>query len=555
MHLRDHAGQAAPRRLLRIVEDEPGAEPQADLSAGRYAVGVAGVLALAFLVRLSFTLRSDFPLNDGALFYVMVRDIQNNGYALPAFTSFDNTRIPFGYPPLTFYLAGAVDALTPMGLLGAFRWLPLAGSTLIVAAFAPLARSLMRTRVAALTATMFFAMLGPAFIWMVMGGGLTRSFGFVFAVLTMWQAHEMYARRTYWRIPVVSVVAALAVTSHLEMAWLAAFSSALFFAVLGRNRAGVVCSAGVALATLALSAPWWATVVAHHGIEPFRAAAASGNYPLTGPILLIQYDVAFEPLFAIVGALGLLGVVTSLTRRQYLLPMWLVTVAVLDARALPTSATVPLAMLAAVGLLDALLPIAMHPAGIGSLLSRERHGGVTAVSASPAFLPGVVATVVACYVILSAFITGPKILTGLTRDERDAMTWAGQNTPADSHFAVITGDAWAVDRTSEWFPVISGRASLATVQGREWISGQFRRSQEQYTSLQDCALADGDCLYAWSAATDKQVDYVYIARIAPRVPQFERDPCCTSIRLALARDSRFTLVFDGPGATIYRAAR
>jgi hypothetical protein len=52
----------------------------------------------------------------------------------------------------------------------------------------------------------------------------------------------------------------------------------------------------------------------------------------------------------------------------------------------------------------------------------------------------------------------------------------------------------------------------------------------------------------------KHADYVYIARIAPRVPQFETKVCCTSIRLALARDARFTRVFDGPGATIYQIA-
>jgi hypothetical protein len=86
------------------------------------------------------------------------------------------------------------------------------------------------------------------------------------------------------------------------------------------------------------------------------------------------------------------------------------------------------------------------------------------------------------------------------------------------------------------------------------VSGQFHPRQNQYVSLQDCALADGDCLYAWSAATGKQPDYVYITHIAPRIPHFETAPCCLSIRLALARDSRFAPVFEGPGATIYRVS-
>lgn len=554
MHIRQRATKAAPRPLLQVVTNEGAVDDAADLSRARYVAAVAGVLALAFVLRLSYTLRSDFPLNDGALFYAMARDIQNNGYALPAFTSFDNARIPFGYPPLMMYVAVVLDRLTPMGLLGALRWLPLAGSTLTVAAFAALARAMMRTRVAALTATLFFAMLGPTFVWMIMGGGLTRSFGFVFAVLTIWQAHEMYTRRTYWRIPAVSVLAALTLTSHLEMAWLAAFSSALFFLTYGRHRAGVICSLSVALGAAAVSAPWWVTVLVHHGIGPFRAALDSGSYPLAGPILLIQYNIAAEPLFAILGALGLLGVIASLSRRQYILPLWLVAIAVLDPRAFPTSSTIPLAMLAAVGVHDALLPLVMQPRGVGSL-PRHYGTGATVGVTPPAILAGAMATVIVCYVILSAFITSPKLLTGLSHDERDAMTWAGQNTPAGSRFAIITDDGWAVDRTSEWFPVISGRESLATVQGWEWMNGQFHVRQDQYMSLQDCALADGDCLYAWAAANGKQLDYVYIARIAPRVPQFETKPCCGPIRQALAHDARFARVFDGPGATIYQQLR
>ncbi len=545
MYLRQRTTKAPSRPPLQVVPNDHPIDDAADLSRARYMAAVAGVLVLAFVLRLSYTLRSDFPLNDGAMFYTMARDIQNNGYALPAFTSFDNAQIPFGYPPLMMYAAGVLDRLTPMGLLGALRWMPLAGSTLIVAAFAPLARAQMRTRAAALTATLFFAMLGPTFVWMIMGGGLTRSFGFVFAVLTIWQAHEMYTRRTYWRIPVVSGLAALVLTSHLEMAWLAAFSSVLFLAAHGRHRAGVICSLSVAFGAAALSAPWWATVIGHHGFAPFRSALDSGSFPAAGPILLLQYNVATEPLFAIMGSLGLLGIVTSLVRRQYLLPVWLAAVAVLDPRAFPTSSTMPLALLAAVGFHDALLP----------MVAQRSRGDSPRAALPPAVLPGAIAIVVVCYVILSAFITSPKLLTGLTPDERDAMSWAGLNTPAGSRFAVITGDGWAVDRTSEWFPVLSGRESLATVQGWEWVSGQFHPRQNQYVTLQDCALADGDCLYAWSAATGKQPDYVYITHIAPRIPHFETAPCCLSIRLALARDPRFALVFEGSGATIYRVSQ
>lgn len=169
----DHAARHdAPRPpRLSVVERTapPAPEPSQELSDRRYLAAVAGVIALGFIVRLSYTLRSDFPLNDGALFYQMIRDIQANGYRLPAFTSFNSEGIPLAYPPLPFYVTGFVVDATPMGLLGALRWLPLIASTLAIPAFFLLARAELRSRTNALVATFLFSMLGPAFTWMLMG--------------------------------------------------------------------------------------------------------------------------------------------------------------------------------------------------------------------------------------------------------------------------------------------------------------------------------------------------------------------------------------------------
>lgn len=541
----DHAARHdAPRPpRLSVVERTapPAPEPSQELSDRRYLAAVAGVIALGFIVRLSYTLRSDFPLNDGALFYQMIRDIQANGYRLPAFTSFNSEGIPLAYPPLPFYVTGFVVDATPMGLLGALRWLPLIASTLAIPAFFLLARAELRSRTNALVATFLFSMLGPAFTWMLMGGGITRSFGYVFAILTMWQAREMYVRKSYRRAAIVGALAALTLASHLEMGWWTAFSCGLLFLAYGRHRAGVVSSVAVGVLGVVLCAPWWATVLAQHGPAPLIAAFHSGTKPLAGPIILIQYDVAVEPLFAIIGGLGLVGVVASLARRQYLLPGWLVSVALLDTRAFPTSSTVPLAMLAALGAAE-ILRIASQPAP---------DGAASRVVVPPRWLAGGALTAIACYAMLSAIIASPKLLTGLTPDERGAMAWAGSNTPSGSAFAVITQDGWAVDRTSEWFPVLSGRTSVATVQGSEWVAGDYRQRSVDYSALQDCAEEDGNCLLAWMSETGRTFKYVYITKIPPRVPSYSTEACCRSLQTALAHDSRFTRVYDGAGASIY----
>ena len=72
---------------------------------------------LGLVVRITVPLQASFPLNDGGLFYAMIQDIQQNGYALPAFTSYNFAYIPLAYPPFAFYLTGLFADLIHINLL------------------------------------------------------------------------------------------------------------------------------------------------------------------------------------------------------------------------------------------------------------------------------------------------------------------------------------------------------------------------------------------------------------------------------------------------------
>ncbi len=104
----------------------------------RYLIFSVAVL-LGLAVRLPFVLNTDFPLNDGGLFYTMVRELQANHFRLPLFTSYNGTNIPFAYPPLAFYLAGILQSLTQWDLLSIFRFLPFFINLLCIPAFYSLA--------------------------------------------------------------------------------------------------------------------------------------------------------------------------------------------------------------------------------------------------------------------------------------------------------------------------------------------------------------------------------------------------------------------------------
>jgi hypothetical protein len=133
------------------------------------------------------------------------------------------------------------------------------------------------------------------------------------------------------------------------------------------------------------------------------------------------------------------------------------------------------------------------------------------------------------------------------------MAWVAASTPADSRFLIVTESRWPVDRTAEWFPALTDRHAILTVQGSEWLPHDaFNREIAQYDDLQKCGGRLVDCVDAWVADTGKAYDYIYFPKPDVRLDKMEDGPCCIPLRGSVALDARFTRVFDGPGAAIYR---
>ncbi|MEX2247573.1 MAG: hypothetical protein WEC75_12915 [Dehalococcoidia bacterium] len=552
VQLRDYANPPARGKGLHVVEgaSRPSLLARPDV---RYAAALAAAVALGGLVRASFVLGADFPLNDGGMFFVMARDLQANGYALPGFTAYNGGEIPFAYPPLGIYAAALFADLTPVSMLDAFRFLPLLVSTFSIVAFFLLARTMLSTRVAVVVAVTAFALVPRSFIWMIMGGGITRSFGFVFAILTVQQALLLYTRGGRRHAALAACLGALTLLSHVEMAWFAAFSCGLLFAIHGRSRGGVISSAAVAAGVLVLAAPWWANVLAQHGIEPFVAAADTRSPEANPVVLLIQFRMTAEPLFPLIATLAALGAFACMVNRQYVLPVWVAACALLDPRGFGTVASVPIALLAGIAVQDVLVPFLHHPArtalSAGSddlLVPRLRPG-------APAWLLPSGGVIMACYALIGTLVAAPTLLTGLAPDERDAMAWVAASTPEAARVLVVSGEAWDGDRTSEWLPALAGRRSVATVQGREWLrEPAFDAQIHAHRAVQECAQADAACLTNWARDTGRTFDFVYLPRLSPRTPpSAEGDECCPALRASLFADTAYRVVYDGPGATVF----
>lgn len=115
--------------------------------------------------------------------------------------------------------------------------------------------------------------------------------------------------------------------------------------------------------------------------------------------------------------------------------------------------------------------------------------------------------------IYSAFTTTLMLSSNtlLSQEDRTAYKWIAQNTPADSRFLVISGKSPLTDQISEWFPALTGRQSVATVQGYEWLSDyNFDTVLEQAQSVQNCYFQDYSCITNWLKYTNKTAEYIYL---------------------------------------------
>ncbi|MCC7366462.1 MAG: hypothetical protein IT303_19045 [Dehalococcoidia bacterium] len=514
-----------------------------------YTAGMVLVLGLGILVRAIQVVPADFPLNDGGMFYAMTRDLQANGYRLPEFTSYNGGHIPFAYPPLAFYVTGLVDDALPVSLVTLFRVVPLLVTCATLFAFWGLARATLESKLAVLAAVAAFTFIPRSFIWLIMGGGATRSFGLLFAILALTQAAKLY--RDGGRRPLVLgiLLSAATILSHLQTGWFLAFSTALFWAFLGPRRSSILPSALLAGGTLLLTAPWWGTVMAYHGAEPFLAANGSGGTLFGTEAARESFVMALarsistsEPFFPLIAGLGLLGGALCFARHRLLFPAWWLVIILLDVRAFTTYAALPIGLLAGIAVADGLVPLLQRLAA---------NDGPARWWASPRLKVGVVLVAMLYFVAFSATVDEPgygelRSLQAVPAEQRDTMAAITRVTRPGSAVLIIPGRSWEIGNDAEWLPVLGERVSVATVQGSEWLpGGAFDRAIFAYNSAWRCANSDVECLNTWAVRWERPFAYVYLPTRA------EGGPCCTALAASMRASNEYRQVYQGPGGEIF----
>ncbi len=516
-----------------------------------YLAALGFVLLVGFSVRFFAIAGSNFPVNDGGMFYQAISQIQADHFRLPAELHYNGLSIPFAYPPLAFYIAGLISSATGASLIQLLRILPLTFSMATIVAFMAFAHEYLRNRTAVVVASLAFALVPRSHNWEIMGGGLTRGLAFCFAILTLWQAYVLYTRRSRTSLVLTAIFGAITCLSHIEMAWFVAFSAAFFFLALGRSRIALRDSVFVGAGVLVLTSPWWGLILIRDGLNAFINAGQSGANSLQNIFgLLLLLNWGDEPWFPLFGALAALGIILSLRRGKTFLPLWVLVAMVLDTRKFGTDATVPLSLLVAIAVTQFLIPLM-------SETSDRWFPGESQTRATGRMMQWMSPIVIALmlgYGWLSALGASSGSFTSLSQNERTAMTWVKSNTPNDARFAILTGDIWARDRSSEWFPALTDRVSVATVQGYEWVpNGGFEKQSNLYNALQKCSTETPTCLADWSQTNAVRYDYLYVARRDSQHGLVDYHmPCCSGLVALLESDPSYKLVYQNDDATIFR---
>jgi hypothetical protein len=504
--------------------------------------------------RLAIPLQSSAPLNDGGLFYSMILDIQENAFVPPLFTAYNAANIPLVYPPLALYLTGLISLLFHLSVFDLVRLLPPIFSALCIPAFYLLARSLLASRSQVALAVVIFAFIPRTFDWLIMGGGITRSPGLLFALLAMHQFLRLFTEKSNRPIPLAILFGTLVIYTHPEAALHTIIAGLVFYLLKDRSLPGLTRGVLVALACALLGAPWWLAALSRHGMAALNApfmAAAQDSVSLPYRLLaLFQFKFTDEYFISVLAVLGLIGTAVLLVGGEYLLPAWLAASLLVEPRGASLYMMIPHALMASVALESVVLPALRTgrertPGSLPTLAANGQwirdllHGRAVKLALGYFLL----------YILISSMLVTLALLQKYTLKPVDleAFRWVRENSGASSKFVLITGENVLRDASSEWFPALTGRKSLATIFGYEWVNdGRFAARRAEYDSLQACADQDTACLTSWSRETGQAIDYVYIRKYV------EDRPLVPALAVHLSLSDAYEQVYDSAGVVIFK---
>lgn len=500
-------------------------------------------LLLGFIIRGLVTFSHDFPPNDGGLFFNMVQDLSANNLSLPLYTTYNQANIPFAYPPLGLYVA-AILAKLNVPLIQVFRYLPLLVSTSSILAFYQFAHSYLENELSAAFATIAIALLPEGFQWRIMGGGLTRSLGFLFGLLTLNSAYHLLKETTWKQITMTGILGAATVLSHPEATFHFALGVLLIMIFFARKRNTFFAMGWSGLITVLITSVWWLPVLEAHSISLIFSLLRASSWT---PWYVLLWGLIYH-LDPLIWAFTLLGLIANQKYKIAYLLTFFGSMFLILPRSAPQFAILIVALFFGIGLELVYKRILLNIAWENNEISKnpfypsKKAAGLIIIFAF-IFIPNWVYT-----------ITSP-IFNSLSQPERDAMEWIKNNTIPHSRFLIIDGEDFIFSSNAEWFPALTGRVNAVAVQGYEWLENvNFRQEINIDTALQTCGAQNQDCITAWSNQFNIAYSYIYIVKgsDSSTVPMTY---CCFDLKVSLDSAKEFELIYENNAVAIYKKVR
>ena len=516
------------------------------------------IIAVGALLRFVPTAFGSFPLGDGGLYLVMVKAFEAGGLAIPSSVTYGAQALPYAYPPAAFWLTAVAHNLTGLDELRLMMLLPPAFATAAIGAAYLAARAFFESepvftrahspRRLALVAATIFALAPGAYQVVILGGGLTKAPGLFFVLLALWRLLVLLTRQRPSDVLALALFGGVAALFHPDGALFLALSAVVLLVWHASWRvAGLLIAAAAGSALVC--APWWLSVLANHGSAPLFSASGLGLNPTLASLSFLVIPLIGMTVFLPV--LVALGLVVSARRRSAVLAIWLFAVCLADARNSSHDGTFIVALLGAVGALYGGLPLAravLRLFGAAGLLRGVKPASLAVVLALAALI---LVPAQALLVPLSA--VGLRIPLG--PGDLAAFSAVQERTSPETSAAVITGVGWGYDDLSEWFPALTGRTSVNTVQGYEWAGSNVWAAKNLLSgNLQNCvnAAAPLSCVESTLARYHAPVGLLYVAGPQSETAQAAGEDLTAALRTQLDADgAHWRLLFRSSAASVY----
>jgi hypothetical protein len=287
--------------------------------------------------------------------------------------------------------------------------------------------------------------------------------------------------------------------------------------------------------------------IIHLGLNPFLAAAQTGGQNTLSVLFPFLLTLTDEPFLTFVAVLGLIGFFVCLKNKNLLIPLWYFIPYLVDPRSAATYSMIPLSLMAGIALGEVILPV----------IARFENTNITDSHDNPfqshialAFL------IVAGFYMLGGTLYFGSQLKGSTLPpaDRTAFNWIKANTPSDSRILIMTGESQLLcDSLQEWFPILTDRESVTTIQGNEWLPNhKYVQSVALQNGVQSCVDSSSplSCIEKYNL----QYEYIYVSKQG-----WVKNSCRAVMQISRGQDlidsleenNKYQLAYQSNAVTIY----